>query len=52
VGLFDAAYATKTGYIHRGADKYLAFRISYFAVCSITKRISLGWVKEVRTTKS
>jgi hypothetical protein len=30
-----------------GADKSLAFPI-----CSTTKRIFLGWVKEVRTTKS
>jgi hypothetical protein len=33
--------------IRRGADKYSAFPI-----CSTTKRIFLGWVKEVRTTKS
>jgi hypothetical protein len=33
--------------IHRGADTTLAFRI-----CSTTKRIFLGWVKEVTTTKS
>jgi hypothetical protein len=32
--------------IRRGADKSLAFPI-----CSTTKRIFLGWVKEVRTTK-
>jgi hypothetical protein len=32
--------------INRGADKSLAF-----PVCSTTKRIFLGWVKEVRTTK-
>jgi hypothetical protein len=38
--------------IRRGAGKSLAFPISYFPVCSITKRIFLGWVKEVRTTKS
>jgi hypothetical protein len=31
----------------RGADKFLAFPL-----CSTTKRIFLGWVKEVRTTKS
>jgi hypothetical protein len=30
-----------------GADKSLAFPI-----CSTTERIFLGWVKEVRTTKS
>jgi hypothetical protein len=38
--------------IHRGADKSLAFPISYFSICSTTKIIFLGWVKEVRTTKS
>jgi hypothetical protein len=42
----------KSGYgthnaICRGADKSLAFPI-----CRTTKIISLGWVKEVRTTKS
>jgi hypothetical protein len=37
---------------HRGADKFLAFPISYFLIFSTTKRIFLGWVKEVRTTKS
>jgi hypothetical protein len=30
-----------------GADKFVAFPI-----CSTTKRIFLGWVKEVRTMKS
>jgi hypothetical protein len=35
-----------------GADKSLAFPISYIPTCSKTKRSSLGWVKEVRTTKS
>jgi hypothetical protein len=39
-------------YVHRGADKYLALPISYFPICSTTKRIFLGWVKEVRTMKS
>jgi hypothetical protein len=34
-------------YIRRGADKSLVFPI-----CSTAKRIFLGWVKEVRTTKS
>jgi hypothetical protein len=34
-------------YIRRGAEKSLAFPI-----CSTTKIIFLGWVKEVRTTKS
>jgi hypothetical protein len=38
--------------VRRGADKSLAFPISYFPVCSTTKIIFLGWVKEVRTTKS
>jgi hypothetical protein len=38
--------------IRRGADKSLAFPISYFPVCSTTKIIFLGCVKEVRTTKS
>jgi hypothetical protein len=33
--------------IRRDADKYLAFPI-----CSTAKRIFLGWVKEVTTTKS
>jgi hypothetical protein len=33
----------------RGADKSLAFPIS---ICRTNKRISLGCVKEVRTTKS
>jgi hypothetical protein len=37
--------------IHKGADKFLAFPISYFPICS-TKTIFLGWVKEVRATKS
>jgi hypothetical protein len=36
----------------RGAAKSLAFPISYFAICSTTKRIFLGWDKEVRTMKS
>jgi hypothetical protein len=33
--------------LRRAADKSLAFPI-----CSTTKRIFLGWIKEVRTTKS
>jgi hypothetical protein len=37
--------------VSRGADKSLTFLISYFPICSTTKRI-LGKVKEVRTTKS
>jgi hypothetical protein len=36
----------------RGDDKSLAFPISYFPICSTTKIIFLGWVREVRTTKS
>jgi hypothetical protein len=35
-----------------GADKSVAFHISYFPICSTTKINFLGWVKEVRTTKS
>jgi hypothetical protein len=37
--------------IRRGADKSLAFPISYFPAYSTTKIIFLGLVKEVRTTK-
>jgi hypothetical protein len=33
--------------VGKGADKSLAFPI-----CSTTKRIFLGWVNEVRSTKS
>jgi hypothetical protein len=40
------------GEVRRAADKSLAFPISYFPICSATKRIFLGWFKEVRTTKS
>jgi hypothetical protein len=36
----------------RGADKSLAFPLSSFYICSTTKRFCLGWVKEIRTTKS
>jgi hypothetical protein len=32
--------------IHRGADKSLAFPISYFPVCSTTKRFSLDGLKK------
>jgi hypothetical protein len=39
-------------YIRRGADKSSVFPVSYFPICSTTKRIFLGWVKEVRTKKS
>jgi hypothetical protein len=38
--------------IRRGADKSLALVIACFPICSTTKRIFLGCVKEVRTTKS
>jgi hypothetical protein len=38
--------------VPRGADKSSAFPVSYFRICSTTKRLLLGWVKEVRTTKS
>jgi hypothetical protein len=38
--------------VGRGADKYLAFPISYSHIRTRTKRIFLGWVKEVRTKKS
>jgi hypothetical protein len=38
--------------LRRGADKSLALPISYFHICSKTKIIFFGWVKEVRTTKS
>jgi hypothetical protein len=37
--------------IHRAADRFLAFPISYFPVCSTTKIIFLGLVKEVITTE-
>jgi hypothetical protein len=43
---------TVLGFIRRGADKSLALPISYFPICSPNRRIILGWVKEVRTTKS
>jgi hypothetical protein len=36
--------------IHRGADKSSDFLISYFPIGIKTKRIFLGWVKEVRTS--
>jgi hypothetical protein len=39
-------------HVSRGADKSLAFPVSYFPICSTTIRILLGCVKEVRTTKS
>jgi hypothetical protein len=37
---------------YRGADKSLAFPILYFPSCGTTKIIFLGWVEEVRLTKS
>jgi hypothetical protein len=40
------------GCLRRGAEKSLAFPISYISICSTTKIIFLEWVKEVRTTKS
>jgi hypothetical protein len=43
---------TKVTIVRRGADKSLAFPISCFPICGTTKRIFLGWVKEVITTKS
>jgi hypothetical protein len=42
----------KGKHICRGADKSLAFHVFYFPICSTTKRIFLGWVKEVRMMKS
>jgi hypothetical protein len=41
------AHSVQAGNIGRGADNSLAFLI-----CSTTKRIFPGWVKEVRTAKS
>jgi hypothetical protein len=38
--------------VRKDADKSLAFPVSYFPICSTTKIIFLGWVKEVRTTNS
>jgi hypothetical protein len=38
--------------VRRGADEFLACSFSHFPIYSTTKRIVLGWVKEVRTTKS
>jgi hypothetical protein len=38
--------------LRKDADKSLVFLISYFPIFSKTKTIFLGWVKEVRTTKS
>jgi hypothetical protein len=45
-------YLSRKRRVCRGADKSLVFPISYFPICSTTRRIFLGWVKEVRTTKS
>jgi hypothetical protein len=39
-------------FTRNGADKSLAFPMSYLTIWSTTKTIFLGWVKEVRTTKS
>jgi hypothetical protein len=38
-------------FVRKGA-KSLAFPISYFPIYSTIKTIFLGWVKEIRTTKS
>jgi hypothetical protein len=38
--------------LRKGAAKFLAISVSYFPVCGTTRRIFLGCVKEVRTTKS
>jgi hypothetical protein len=43
----DCSQWRSEAFLRRGADKSLVFPI-----CSTAKRISLGWVKEVRTTKS
>jgi hypothetical protein len=40
-------YRRKHGKLRMGADKFLALPISYFPLCSRTKRIFLGCVKEV-----
>jgi hypothetical protein len=48
---WQAKYQGKL-FVRRCDDKSLVFPISYFPICSTTKIISLGWVKEVRTTKS
>jgi hypothetical protein len=37
--------------LRRGADKSLAFPVSYFRICSTTKRILLGLAKGVGTTE-
>jgi hypothetical protein len=41
----------QTNSVRRGADKLLAFALSYFPICSTNKRIFLRWVKEVRKKK-
>jgi hypothetical protein len=46
IRLTESAVTAPHGAIRRGAEKSLAFPI-----CSATKRIFLGWIKEVRTTK-
>jgi hypothetical protein len=38
--------------IRRSVDKSLSFPVSYFPICSTTKRIFLRWIKEVRIKKS
>jgi hypothetical protein len=38
--------------IYRGADKILAFLFAIFLFAAQPKDFFLGWVKEVRTTKS
>jgi hypothetical protein len=38
--------------VHRGVEKFLPFPISYYPICSTTKRMFVGWVKEFRRTKS
>jgi hypothetical protein len=45
-------YPEFVGVIRWGTHKSLDFPVSYFPICSTTKRFFLGWVKEVRTTKS
>jgi hypothetical protein len=39
--------------VRRGTDKSLAFLLSYFPILQHNQnKFFLGWVKEVRTTKS
>jgi hypothetical protein len=51
-GIHSHCYVPGCDTVCRGADKSLAFAVSYFPICSTTKIIFLRWVKEVRTTKS